>query len=183
MDASDDELIAEIARGSQAALEAFYLRHETPLYNFLRSILRDDAQAADLVNEAMFDVWQKADRFEGRSEPRTWLYAIARNRALDRLRRVDRRSAEELDAEMPDENAEPADLRLMRAEDAGRVSHCLETIRPNHREVLSLAFLSDMPLAEIAGVLACPEGTVKSRIHHAKQAMRHCLESLARRRR
>lgn len=179
MQATDEDLIFRITKRDATALDAFYLRHETPLYHFLRVFTGDEAMATELVNEAMFTVWQKADRFEGRSKPKTWLYTIARNRALDKLRARKPERYEELQDDKPDPDAEAPEERIAAAQDAGKIRTCLSRIRAAHREILQLAFFSEMSQAEIAGTVGCPEGTVKSRMFHAKRAMRHCLETIA----
>ncbi|MEM1385707.1 MAG: RNA polymerase sigma factor [Pseudomonadota bacterium] len=181
MEASDEVLVERIARRDMKALEAFYARHETALYNFLRAKLNDHALAYDVVNEAMFEVWQNAGRFEGRSRPRSWLFTIARNRAVDRLRKGKRDVALEPDFDMADENAVHAEDVIAAAQDADRLAHCLGRIPEAQREVVHLAFFEDMSLVQISEVIGTPEGTVKSRMFHAKRALRHCLESLVRR--
>lgn len=172
---SDELLIGRIADGSEDALRDFCLRHETALFNFAKSILNDRISSADIVNETMFEVWRKAGTFRGTARPRTWLFAIPRNKAVDQLRRRKPGKFEEIDANMPDDRIEDAEGGIARGELAQRIAACLDRLKPAHREALHLAFFDDIGQVEIAVVTDCSVGTVKSRIHHAKDAMRHRL--------
>lgn len=168
-------MIVRIASGDEAALRDFYLLYEAPLFNFVDSILNDRAASYDIVNEVMLEVWRKAKSFEGRAQVRTWLFSIGRNKSIDLLRRKKNRSLEELEPEMPDTDSKGVEEQISQTELAQRMSACLGRLGASHREVLHLAFFEDLPQADIATVMGVPLGTVKSRMHHAKDAMRHCL--------
>jgi len=173
-------LLAGIARGREQDLAEFYRRYHGRVYAFLLRKIGDAADAAEAANEVMMEVWRSAARFEGRSRPLTWVLGIAQHKAVDRVRRrpADRASGEALDAErLEDTNAGAMDL-LARKQDAKRVRRCLEQLSEAHRAVVHLAFFEDLGYAEIAAILDCPEGTVKTRMFHAKQGLKRCLGRL-----
>ncbi len=171
-----------IARGDQAAMQRFYEAHAQIVYAFALRRLDDPADAADVLHEVMLEVWRKAGRFEGRSRVRTWLLGIARHKVLDRLRALGRTRERESDID-PDTRAEADEgddiLAATRAAgEARHVRYCLQRLRDIHRQVMHLAFFQELSCAEIAQVLGCPTGTVKTRMMHARRAMKRCLQAL-----
>jgi RNA polymerase sigma-70 factor (ECF subfamily) len=122
------------------------------------------------------DVWLQAFRgiakLKDPASVRSWLYSLTRGAAVDRIRKDRARDkAEEIHIESFDETAEPD----FTADDAAAVHQALDSIEMKHREVLVLHFLEDFSLQEAAQILNCPEGTVKSRIHYAKKALKTAL--------
>src|SRR5262249_33271338 len=105
---SDETLIKQIAGGNKLAMRALFARHHTKVYRFALRIVRDTALAEDAVSETFIDVWQHADRFEGRSSASTWILGIARHKALTA---ANRRPTESLDCEaaqnVADQSADP----------------------------------------------------------------------------
>ncbi len=175
---SDAGLLRRIAAGSTAALGEFYDRHQARVHAFALRRLGEPADAADVVHEVMMQVWRSAGRFQGRSRASTWVLGIAHHKILDRHRRQAARRDQALDPETPDtEGAGPA-AALAGARDARQVRHCLEQLPGDHRQVVHLAFYEGLAQADIARVLDCPEGTVKSRMYHARQRLRRCLAVL-----
>ena len=84
----DQQLLLEIAVGSQSAMEQLYQNFESRLYHFALNRLHDNFEAADVVNEVMLQVWRGAGRFQGRSKVSTWIFGIAHNKIVDRLRKL-----------------------------------------------------------------------------------------------
>ena len=146
------------------------LRREIRLhcYRMLGSV----HEAEDLVQETYLRAWRGFDGFEGGSF-RAWLYRIARDRALRELRR--RRLPYQPLAEVDpmDGRAEEAHFT---AEDVERVHAALDELAEGHREVLVLRYVEAMSYEEIARVVGCQVGTVRSRLHYAKRALRGVLE-------
>ena len=172
---TDTVLLSRIAAGERVAMRAFYERHHAAAFRFARARLNgDDDAAADAVHDAMLEVWRRAEAFSGRSNARTWLLAIVRNKAIDRLRRESREVPSEPDTERPDEADDPETI-IANAQNAERVRLCLRALGAEHRTVIHLAFFEEMAHAEIAAVTGVPPGTVKSRVHHAKRLLAHCL--------
>lgn len=169
------ELLRQIARGSEAALRAFYDAFHSRIYAFIQRRLNDPADAADVLNEVMLEVWRSAGRFEGRSQALTWVLGIAHNKSLDALRRRGRRQTEELDESMPDDDCPAAGDLLNAAQNAEFLRRCLEKLSDTYKLVLHLAFFEDMPYPEIARVAKVPVGTVKTRVFHAKRLLKECL--------
>lgn len=171
------DLLHRVAAGDRAALAELYRQVEGRVFAFLLSRLGDAEQAADLVHEVMLVVWRRAAAFEGRSRPLTWILGIARHKLLDALRRAGRWTAEPPDEDAPDALSptpfEQADHRQRR--DAVRAA--LATLSENHREVVHLAFFEDRSYGEIAEIVGIPEGTVKTRMFHAKKALQRSLAS------
>jgi len=176
-DEFDRELLAKIASGDEAAMQDFFHRHHTSVYAFAIKRLSEAADAADVVNDVMLQVWQKAGTFEGRSKVRTWMLGIANNKVLDHFRKRGRDRHEELDDQIEDEAANTGLLDISLAQDADAILHCMEKLSDAHRRVVHLAFYEDLPYPEIAQVLECPPGTVKTRMMHAKNNLKRCLQT------
>lgn len=179
MPGTDEELaaslLARIARGDEAALERFYGQFEHRVYAFARSRLGDPHEAGEVLNEVMLEVWRSAHRFAARSKVQTWLLGIAHHKVADRLRRRGGPQTTELDPQVADEGAVTAERALAGAQDAQRLRCCLEQLSDDHRQVVHLGFFEDMPYSEIAVVLEVPVGTVKTRMFHARRALKRCL--------
>jgi RNA polymerase sigma-70 factor (ECF subfamily) len=171
-------LLERIAAEDQKALEAFYGCFEHSVYSFALSRLNDPHAAADVLNEVMLEVWRRAASFEGRSKVSTWVLGIAHHKIIDHFRKVKRHAHEELDPEIPDESDPTAADILSAVEDSDQLRHCLEELSDAHRQVVHLAFFEDLHYADIARLVGCPEGTVKTRMFHAKAALKRCLRGL-----
>jgi len=168
------DLMARIAAGDRQALAALYRAHEKPVYRFIQSRLNDPHEAADILHDVFMDIWRVAASFEGRSQVRTWILGIAHRKVIDAHRRRGRVS---LTDSVPDseDTADSAELELAAAEEAAHLRHCLGRLSDDHRSAISLAFFEDMSCAQIAQVAGIPEGTVKSRLYHARKLLLHCL--------
>jgi RNA polymerase sigma-70 factor (ECF subfamily) len=86
-DNSDERLVERVAAGDRAAMQVLYARHHLRVYRFVLRIVNNAATAEDLTSDAFLDVWRHAGRFEGRSQVSTWIFAIARYKAVAALRR------------------------------------------------------------------------------------------------
>ncbi|QEH35415.1 RNA polymerase sigma factor SigV [Aquisphaera giovannonii] len=162
--------------GEPAAFAELVARMERPLLYFARSIVRDDDAAMDVLQAVWMTAFRGLRRLEEPSALRTWLYRVTRGHAVGHVRRdVARASAERSLAEDAEEASPPEDDGRFDAEDAAAVHRALDALDVRHREVLVLHFLEDMPVADVAAVVGCPPGTVKSRIFHAKRALKEAL--------
>jgi len=176
VEAQDDaELLAGIAAGSQSALAGFYRRYQGRVYNFTLQRLGNPADAAEVLNEVMLEVWRNARSFAGRSRVSTWLLGIAHHKSIDLLRKRGRRQADPLDTDIRDERPDPGPAAVAGAQDAQRVRGCLERLPDGQRQVVYLTFYEGLSCAEIARTLEIPEGTVKTRMFHARKALAGCL--------
>ena len=167
-----DEWIAlRCQAGEQSAFEDLVALMERPLLYYAIKLTGNSETALDVLQ----DVWMKAFRGIGRlkdpSSLRPWLYRITHGISVDRIRQhISRERAEEAHAAAFQEEVE-----ISFTEDATALDQALSELGPKHREVLVLHFLEDFSLAEIAMVVGCSEGTVKSRIHYAKRVMKGIL--------
>ena len=171
---ADKALAARIAAGDEHALRGLYERHAGPLTGFVSHWLGDPNDASDIVHETFIDVWRKAGRFEGRASLKSWIYTIARNKAVDRNRKAARTLYVDETPEIVDASDTATDL-LEALDDAAAVRRAMETLKPAHRAVIHLAFFEDLTYKEIAAIEDCPVGTVKTRVLHAKRLLLHAL--------
>ncbi len=176
MPTADDDrlLLGAAAHGDKTAMQRLYNRHHDALYAFIRMRCDDDATAQDVVHDAMLDVWRGAGRFAGKSSVRTWIFAIARNKLVDRVRRSSQLSFTDAPPEMVDETPDALTV-IAASQNADLLRACLDKLKKVHLAAIRLASFDDLPDEQIAEIEAVPVGTVKTRIFHAKKALMHCL--------
>jgi RNA polymerase sigma factor (sigma-70 family) len=170
-------LVLRCQRGDKVALAELVSTWEKRLFYFIRRLVNEEHDAWDILQQTWLKVMRGISTLK---EPRNlapWLYRIARNNAINlgHLRAVQRDNLDDYPADS--EALEDAGPRNF--EDAEQIHHGLLQLGLAHREVLTLFFLEDMTTDEIAHVLDIPAGTVKSRLHHAKHALRCVLEKEA----
>src|SRR5437899_1237048 len=172
---SDEALVLLAARSQQGALAELYDRYGRPAYGLALRVLRDQALAEDAVQEAFLTVWRSASRFvPERGKASTWILTLVHRRAVDTVRREQRRRADSLDrtAEPSVEGAEEdAFLRLQRE----RVQAALRHLPDAQREALELAYYGGFTQSELAERLGQPLGTIKSRMFGGLSRMRELL--------
>lgn len=165
MASSSDDLIARIAAGDREAFGAFYDLHAPVLFGFCVRILRDARDAEDVLQETFVQAWRDARRFDAtRASVRSWLFTIARSRALDRWR--SRRSFEKRVATTDASalaGAAAAEDPVAAADVRDFVARALSRLNENEQAVLKLAYFEGLTQEEIAARLNEPLGTVKSR--------------------
>jgi RNA polymerase sigma-70 factor, ECF subfamily len=187
--AGDEALIAACRRGDSSAFECLVLRHQRMLFNVALRMTGIQEDAADIVQDAFIAAWNKIGDFRGEARFSTWLTAIVVNLSRNRIlqRRVsEQRSAYSLNAPLPDrdretlpdppsmtpsvlEQLEEAELRLM-------VQRCIEALDQGFREVLVLRDMQEMSYEEVGTALQLRDGTVKSRLFRARDAVKDCLK-------
>jgi RNA polymerase sigma-70 factor (ECF subfamily) len=161
-------------RGDREAFQGLVDKYDRRLLYFIRRFERDAERASDLVQEVWLTVFRGIGKLESAEAFRTWLYRVAHAKAVTAIRRGSRQGAAAHVVDGPalaSDGGAPA-----RLDTADLVHRALERLSAEHREVLVLRFLEQMALEEIGDVLSCPPGTVKSRLHYAKQAMRRVVE-------
>jgi len=165
-------LVVRWQRGDRSALASIVHMWERPLFYYLRRLAPSEADTWDLLQETWLKVFRSIGTLR---EPRTlpaFLYTTARNTAISRLRN---REFEVRGASLADETLEsPTDENAV-FDNAEQVHHALDQLPLPQREALTLYFLQDLSLEEIAALLALPLGTVKSRLHYGKSAIRKIL--------
>jgi RNA polymerase sigma-70 factor, ECF subfamily len=148
-------------------------RYGPRLRYYVRKLVGEVSSAEDVLQDVWLDVWRGLPRLAEPGALTAWLYRVARDRAFRCLR--GRRPAARPLGEGHLANGE-ADEEAFGPEDAALVHTALDELPAVHREVLVLRFLEEMAYEDIARVLGCPLGTVRSRIHYAKRALRRALE-------
>jgi len=185
-------LLARSALGDRAAFARLYERTSSQLFAVVLRIQRDRALAEELLQEVYVAVWKAAGQFDAaRSQPLTWLVSIARNRAIDSLRRAQTqpmllsatRGSDDEDDDGPDAIEREADagagpLELLdRACQARELTRCIEGLSAAQRQSVALAFYDGLSHAEVAEQLRQPLGTVKSWLRRGLLALRDCLDA------
>jgi RNA polymerase sigma-70 factor (ECF subfamily) len=164
-------LVVRCQAGDEAAFEELIERYSPRLRYFLRKVAGDRAE--DLLQDVWLDAFRGLPRLADAQAFRAWIYRIARDRAFGLLRKSKR--TEQLLGEI-DVPGESADEKEFSPEDAARIHAALDELPAEQREVLVLRFLEEMSYDEIARVTSQPLGTVRSRIHYGKRALRRALE-------
>ena len=170
-----DDTLARLKRGDPDAISAILSRYQHRLYRFLFRLVREPAAAEDLFQQTFVRIIQKAGQYDARSSFETWMFTVARNLAIDHLRR---KQGDSLD--VPDEygttpanrltSRSPGALdTLLEYERAALLASAVAQLPFIHREVLSLRFEEDMKLEEIGEVVGIPLSTVKSRLRRASK--------------
>jgi RNA polymerase sigma-70 factor (ECF subfamily) len=169
--------LAAVATGDRRAFHELYQRTSAKLYGVCCRILGEGQDAEDALQEAYANVWRRADRFDAsRASPITWLAAIARNAAIDKLRaRGTRGTAPVEDAFEIADTAPLADTLVEQADDARRLHGCLGELARGEASLIRTAFLEGASYPELAARAGEPLGTIKSRIRRALIKLRACL--------
>jgi RNA polymerase sigma-70 factor, ECF subfamily len=174
-DRDDHQLVRRVAAGDDTALAELYRRHGQVVLSQILFVVEERALAEEILQDTMLAVWRQAATFRGESRVGTWMIAIARRQARDRLRRSRLRVVEDaVLVNHPSEGAGPELVALQRA-DVADVAAAIQTLGRAHREVLGLMFAGDLTMAEVAEVLQIPIGTVKSRLAAARTALSRVL--------
>ena len=176
---SDEALVALVARDEEWALAELYDRHGRVAYGLALRVLRDPALAEDAVQDAFMGVWRSAARFvPERSKASTWLLTLVHRRAVDLVRREERRRAEQLEAaSVP--TGEATDEAVWLRFERERVQRALRALPDAQREALELAYYGGFSQSELADRLGQPLGTIKSRMFAGLSRLRELLEETA----
>lgn len=175
---SDEALMARVRDGSVAAFQALYERHHRALFSFLLRLLADRPAAEDLLQETFLRVYLHRESYRPSAAFRTWLFTIARNLAIDHLRRrgpfQERVGEEDRVAAMPD--PAPSPLRRVEAgEELWQFEAALSQLPPGQREVLLFSRYAGLSHAEIAEVTGSSPEAVRVALHRALRRVRDLL--------
>jgi RNA polymerase sigma-70 factor (ECF subfamily) len=171
---SDEAVVALVGRGEDSALGELYDRFGRVAYGLALRVLRDPTLAEDAVQDAFVDVWRSAGRFlPERAKASTWILTFVHRRAVDLVRREQRRRTEP--TEQPPRAAEPADEAVWLRLERERVQEALRTLPDQQREALELAYYGGFTQSELADRLGQPLGTIKSRMFSGLATMRDLL--------
>ena len=172
---SDEALIGRIAAGDKLAMHLLFARHHVRVYRFILRLVRDESVAEDLISEVFLDVWRQAGRFEGRSAVATWLLAIARHKALSALRRRPTQPLDEQTAAAIEDPGDDPEVAVQKKDKSEILRECLQALSAEHREVIDLVYYHERSVEEVASIVGIPEGTVKTRMFHARKRLSELL--------
>jgi RNA polymerase sigma factor (sigma-70 family) len=172
---SDEALVALVARSDESALAELYDRVGGTAYGLAFRVLRDEALAEDAVQEAFLAVWRSADAYKReRAKPSTWILTVVHRRAVDLVRREERRRGEPLEA-APEPTSAPADEDVTLHARRAAVQAALTELSDDQRQALELAYYGGLTQSELAERLGVPLGTVKSRMFAGLGRLRELL--------
>jgi RNA polymerase sigma-70 factor (ECF subfamily) len=171
---SEAQLLARISQGDKDALAQLYRVLEKPVFRFILSRLNDPFESADILHDVFIEVWRSAGRFEGRSKVKTWIFGIAYRKVIDLHRKRGRMQVSDDIPEAIDDSPDAASC-LAAGQEAAHVRYCMDRLKDDHRSAIAMAFYEDMTYGQIAEVSGVPEGTIKTRIFHAKKLLLRCL--------
>jgi RNA polymerase sigma-70 factor (ECF subfamily) len=169
------EWIRRIATGDRDAFEKLYKAYQTRLFRYLLRMVGDSGTAEELTNDTLVAAWKAAASFKGQAKASTWLFSIARNKALNAMRgqkpvMVDVETAVAVVAasESPEKTVSRGNLQTA-------MKQALSQLSADHREVVELAFYQELSYQEIAEIMQSPVNTVKTRMFYAKKKLQEVL--------
>jgi RNA polymerase sigma-70 factor (ECF subfamily) len=172
---SDRECIQRLQQGETGAFEILVRRHQKAIFNLVYRLLGDYDEAAEIAQEAFLSAYKSVGQFRGDANFSTWLYRIALNHASTRRKTL----AKSQQRYVPLDGAEPVDEHRIdpadsveRKETQERVQKALNSLEPDDAAIILLRDMQDIPYDEVARMLNLPVGTVKSRLHRARQALK-----------
>lgn len=170
-------LLRALADGEQGALQPLYARTSAKLYGICLRLLGNPEDAQDVLQTVFVTAWQKAHAFDpARASPITWLAAMTRNRAIDRLRQRGGK-LEDLEAAADVADGRPSAIEVIEeAEDHNRLRRCLEELDERPRTMISAAFLDGASYPELARREGVPLSTMKSWVRRGLMKLRGCME-------
>jgi len=178
MQTDEQRMIAGLKAGEEWAFREILDRYEVRIFRHAYRMVGRRADAEDLTQEIFLEVFRSIRHFGGRSAFSTWLYRVAVNVCLEfrRRRRMDEVPFEEAELSLGDARALDPEEATIAGELQQKVRQAIQALPGIHREVVVLHELEGFTYAEIAHILDCPVGTVKSRLYHAFQKLRELLQ-------
>ncbi|MEM6482882.1 MAG: sigma-70 family RNA polymerase sigma factor [Pseudomonadota bacterium] len=170
------QLLKRIAAGDKQAFALFYNALEKPVYRFIASKMNDPHESADIQHDVFMEIWHVAGRFEGRSTVKTWVFGIAYRKTMDHFRKHKRVDLTDEVEERVDDSPD-AVACLAASQEGAHLKQCLGELKPQMRSAVELAFFEDLTYPEIAEIAGVPEGTIKTRVYHAKKLLLRCLSA------
>ena len=174
-DVCDEMLLKNVAEGDKAAMHIIFARHRERVSRFIRRLVRNPVIVDDLVNQVFLDVWRSANRFEHRARVATWLFSIARFKAIGSWRERTLEDIDQDDALGIADTSDTPDVALDHKETQGILRACIDQLSPAHREIIDLFYYGENSVAEVSGIIGIPVATVKSRIFYARKRLARIL--------
>ena len=174
--AEDVACLKAISKGDETAFEMLYKRYQPMLLKFSTGLLNGDvSQAADIVDDALFDVWNKAANYREKAKVSTWIFTVTRFKTIDYLRKQKNVTlTDNVETMLESDEAMPESLSSHKDEQE-RIKVCLDKLSDSHREMILLMYYQGLTIKEIAQVTETPENTVKTRMFHARDKMNSML--------
>jgi RNA polymerase sigma-70 factor, ECF subfamily len=174
----DASLLQRIAHGDLAALEQLFARYQRQIFQLALGVTRDMETAEEVLQDTFYRLYTHAAQLNGSMPLLPWLYRVAANLSYNQSRRRPRlsESVQALAERLFDPARRSPEHIAERHELQSIVRATLDELSPKHRAVLVLHYLHDYSISEIASILDCPEGTVKSRLHHARKLLKEQLQ-------
>lgn len=175
----DTLLLKRISDGDRQAFTEIYLSYQPRLIKFCSRILKNDvALAADIVDEALIEVWKSAGSFSGRSQPSTWIHSITRFRLIGYLRKnKELVQSNDFDwKDIEDQTLLPDEEMMISERNKKIVSH-LSKLSDKHREVIELVYFKEFSIKNIAKMLNISENTVKTRMFYARGKLKEIIKN------
>ena len=167
--------LQQIAQGDRAAFERLYRRYYDRLFRFVLRVTGRMNLVEDVINDTMIVIWRKAGEYRAAAQASTWIFGIAYRKSLKALSR-ELRAPEVID-EAPETEELPADV-VDRDGLHTAIRQAVMRLPPEHRAVVDLTFFFNKSYEEVAQILDCPVGTVKSRMFHARAKLRPLLTQM-----
>jgi len=169
--------LALAANGDRAAFSRLYDASASKLYGVILRITKDRSCSDDLLQEVFIKIWERAGTFDrDRASPITWMATIARNSAIDEIRRRSRQlQTTEADVDEVPDMTPRADVAIEQKQAWRRLESCLETLDSEHRDTVKLAYLEGLSREAISVRLGMPVGTVKTWLHRSLKRLKECL--------
>jgi len=176
----DTELVRRLQRGDMAAFEAIFFKYQAQIYRTALAVTRDPGSAEEVLQDCFYKTYVNINNFTGEGSLAPWLHRVAVNLSCNAIkkRRLHLEPIEDVaegymttdPRQSPEAVAEQNELQV-------RMRDAINSLPLKHRIVITLHYLQDFSLPEIAYILDTPVGTVKSRLHHARKSLREQLES------
>lgn len=174
----DSELVRQIQSGEAAAFDELMQRYKRPVVNFIFRMLGNAEDADDIAQDVFVRVYQNLDTWRPETKFSTWLFALARNAAIDRIRWRSRHRTESIESE-PEIAASSGTSEAVDAREIGnQIAAAVAKLPEDQKTAILLSEYQGMSYAEIADVMRCSEKSVESRLYRAKQTLRTALHHL-----
>jgi RNA polymerase sigma-70 factor, ECF subfamily len=170
---TDIDLLRQVAAGDEAAFAELYDLYAPPVYNYLLRLINEPSVAEEILQEVFLAMWRGARRFREEAKVKTWLLRIAHHQAVSWLRRE--RTVLWSDDELEWNAVDSIEEDLARSWQIDQVRGALAQLSPKHRAVIELTYVHGLSYTEIAQVMNCPIGTVKSRMSYALRRLNDLL--------
>lgn len=181
---SDELLIEKVKNGDKYSFNLLVWKWEKPMYNLARRMLGSEEDASDTCQDIFITAYEKIDTFKGNSKFSTWLYRIAVNKCISKLRRrkVEKKHIDDriFDSDISNDfgTAPLNESDLIKKQATEKISKSLQSLPEEQRTVLELKIYQDLSFEEISNIIGVPVGTAKSRMHYALKKIREDLKGM-----